>query len=335
MKKVLAAMSGILFSVFCIAVLGLLMSFTLQALQKLFPDSFTNQMWGLVLFDIAAMIWGLAFVFKSESVGQYATAAIGFVTAFAGTLLMVTFEVMTSGQTFVKDNGSLGQWAVYGFIIVTAVHAALIYAHHASAPDIHAKINIGIAQGGITTEAIKQATGELERQQSELAMSIRQKLVDDVKRELHIPIAVDPNVGFVPAQPQYSDVPYPVTHPAEKKQSWFDRMKGTLKPQPSMKKNEQTIIQQVELVETDAQAAERIMKYNAQQDAEHNVRQGKPTRSPYALPCGHTEGVVMNSNADGYLCRVCSKPVSIDELKGLQEGTKPATDAPFPGEPKA
>ena len=56
----------------------------------------------------------------------------------------------------------------------------------------------------------------------------------------------------------------------------------------------------------------------------------QPARNPYALPCGHTEGVVMNSNADGYACRVCSKPVTIDELKQMQEARQ-KPDAPFQG----
>ena len=231
MKKVLGSMAGILFAVFCVAVLGLLMSFTLGALRKLFPDNFSNQMWGLVLFDIAAMVWALVFVFKSQSVGQYAAAGIGFVTAFAGTLLMVAAEVILSGQTFVTNN-DIGRWMVYGFIIVTAVHAALVYFHHAASPDIHEKINVGIARGEITTEAIRQATTELEAHKAALAHSIHTGIVDQVKRDLGLPtIAVDPTVGFVP-------VPVDV-EPQKKEQTvtrWYDKI---FRKKPA-KKYEQT-----------------------------------------------------------------------------------------------
>src|SRR5574343_472818 len=249
MKKVLGAMAGILFAVFCVAILGLLMSFTMGARRKLFPDSFINQMWGLVLFDIAAMIWGLAFVFKSASVGQYAASGIGFATGFIGTLLMVTFEVITSGQTFVTDNGSLGRWAVYGFIIVTAIHAALVYFFHATDPQIHEKINIGIARGEISTEAIRQATSELEVEKARLASAIHGEIVSQVHRDLGI--AVDPSVGFVAAQ---NNSPYvlaarPASGDQPKKETWFERMKNTVRPQKHMNKNEQTVVQQVELKE--------------------------------------------------------------------------------------
>ncbi len=259
MKKVLGAMSGIIFAVFSIAILGMLMSFTWGALGKLFPNSFTNQMWGMVMFDLAAMCWALAFVFKSNSVGQYAAAGIGFIVAFLGTLLMVAAEVIMGGQTFVQNN-NMGQYLVYGFVIVTAVHAGLVYLHHAMAPDIHEKINIGIARGEITTEAIRQATDSLEVQKAMLAQSIHGNIVDQVKRDLNIPIAVQPGVGFVPANSQqYAPVtiPQPVTVETGgtyKKPSWVDRMKQTFnqakQPQPApvgTVMHEQTVVQQVEL----------------------------------------------------------------------------------------
>ena len=182
MKKVLQTASKYLFAAFTVAVLALLMSLTYSALARIFPDSLINRMWGLVMFDIAAMCWALAFVFASESTGQYATAAIGFVVGFVGTLGMVAAEViLSSGQ---MEAGDLGQWMVYGFIVVTALHAGLLYAHHATAPDIHEKINVGIARGEIVTEAIKQATASLEEQKSALAVTIHRDIVSQVKRDL-------------------------------------------------------------------------------------------------------------------------------------------------------
>jgi hypothetical protein len=189
MKKVLASASGIVFGAFGVAVLGLLMTLTYSALQRLFPDSFANQMWGLVMFDIAAMCWAVAFVFKSETVGQYAAAAIGFATAFVGTLGMVAAEVILSSGT-AADTTQISRWMTYGFIIVTAIHAALLYMHHAAAPDIHEKINVGIARGEIVTEAIKQATTTLDTEKANLAYAIHMDIVSQVKRDL----------GFMPVQ---------------------------------------------------------------------------------------------------------------------------------------
>jgi hypothetical protein len=72
----------------------------------------------------------------------------------------------------------------YGFIIVTALHAALVYAHHGTAPQIHEQINVGVARGEIVTEAISQATKELESQKAALAHTIHADIVSQVKRDL-------------------------------------------------------------------------------------------------------------------------------------------------------
>lgn len=197
MKKVLQTASKYLFGAFGIAVLALLMSLTYSALARIFPDSLVNRMWGLVMFDIAAMAWALAFVFGSESTGQYATAALGFVVAFLGTLGMVAAEViLSSGQI---ETGDIGRWMVYGFIVVTALHAALLYAHHATAPDIHEKINVGIARGEIVTEAIAQATRQLDEQKAQLAYTIHNDIVSQVKRDLGL-IPADPQMPIIPAK---------------------------------------------------------------------------------------------------------------------------------------
>ncbi len=182
MKKVLQAMSKYIFAAFGVAVLGLLMSLTYSALARVFPDNLVNRLWGLTMFDIAAIAWALAFVFASESVGQYASAGIGFVVAFVGTLGMVAAEVVLSSGAV--EPGNIQQWMVYGFIVVTALHAALLYAHHATAPDIHEKINVGIARGEIVTEAIRQATVSLEEQKASLAHTIHADIVSQVKRDL-------------------------------------------------------------------------------------------------------------------------------------------------------
>lgn len=198
MKKVLGAMSKFIFGAFGIAVLALLMTLTYGALQKLFPGNFSNQIWGLVMFDIAAMCWAICFVFLCRSTGQYAVAGLGFVVAFLGTLGMVAAEVMLSGQDLAEvDTSQIGTWMVYGFIIVTAIHAALIYAHHALAPDIAEQINVGVARGEIVTEAIHQATQVLDVEKQQLATTIRNDIVSQAKRDLGL-IEADPQMPFLP-----------------------------------------------------------------------------------------------------------------------------------------
>jgi len=211
MKKVLAQGTKYIFGVFGLAILGLLMSLTYQALQRLFPASFLNQMWGLVLFDFAAICWALAFVFGSETITQYAVAAIGFIAGFIGTLLMVAAEVVLGQNLFTADNSQIGQWVVYGFVLATVIQSALVYAHHAGGQEIRQRIDVGIARGEITTEAIKQATATLDAERGELARTITSEIITQVKRDLNLPILADPRMPFLPANREYEQViPSPV-----------------------------------------------------------------------------------------------------------------------------
>ena len=210
MKKVLGSMSRFAAAGFGLAILGLLMSLTYSALQRIFPDNFTNTLWGLVVFDVASMAWALTFVFQSRSVVQYASAGIGFIVGFLGTLIMVGAEVLLSGQDLAKVNtGEIGRWMVYTFIGSTALHALLVYVHHGASPDIHEQINVGIARGEIVTEAIRQATGELETEKAMLAETIHKTIVEQVKRDLNIPILADPRMPIIPRQYEQT-VPFPV-----------------------------------------------------------------------------------------------------------------------------
>lgn len=212
MKKVLQTASKYVFGAFSVAVLALLMSLTYSALARVFPDSLVNRMWGLVMFDIAAIAWALAFVYGSQSTGQYAVAAIGFVTGFVGTLGMVAAEVILASGAV--EPGDLHKWMVYGFIVVTALHAALLYAHHATAPDIHEKINVGIARGEIVTEAIAQATKQLDEQKAELAHTIHNDIVSQVKRDLGL-IPADPQMPIIPDMRKYQQTVMPILETPE------------------------------------------------------------------------------------------------------------------------
>lgn len=184
MKKVLATGTKFIFGAFGLAILGLLMSLTYQALGRVFPGSPVNQMWGLINFDIAAMIWALAFVFACQTTGQYAAALIGFLTGFIGTLIMVAAEVILGQSLIAANNEEIGRWMIYGFIGATILHATLLYIHHYNGQEIRQKVDIGIARGEVTTDAIKQAQAIIEQDRHLLARTIAADMVADVKREL-------------------------------------------------------------------------------------------------------------------------------------------------------
>ena len=308
MKKVLGAMSKFIAAGFSIAVLALLMSLTYGALQRIFPDSFSNQMWGLVMFDIAAMCWALMFVFQSKSVGQYAASGIGFIVAFLGTLGMVAAEVMLSGANLAQvDTAQIGKWMIYGFIGVTAIHALLVYVHHGTAPEISEQINVGVARGEITSEAIRQATAVLEIEKTRLAETIHREIVDQVKRDLNIPILADPRMPFLPAREQ----PYLRTERAAAPPSLLTRIRSKFKrqPPPSPVTYEQTApaVEQKDPTShpRHKQPEDRAGypdNYGPQWKASTNIT---PTLDEYAWVCLHCEGT---NPAFSRSCQWCAKP---------------------------
>ena len=189
MKKILPKIAGILFAAFIGGVFLLVISLTFSALGRLFPDNFANQIIGLVLFDLAALAWGLNFVYGSKSTAQYALSALGFLVGLAGTVVMVASEVMLSAQNLTTPPAWIAQALVYGFIAAAVIHLILGYAHAGASPDVDAQIRLGAAQAEITSEAIAQAEQELETRRAALGNVIRPRLVAGIKRNLNLPIS--------------------------------------------------------------------------------------------------------------------------------------------------
>lgn len=233
MKKVIGQVAKIVFALFSVAMIGMLMVYTFDALGYLFPNDIGNQIWGMLLFDVAAIAWALAFVFESRSLGQYAYAAIGFGVAFFGTLGMVAADVMLAGTQFTEQTAEIGKWMTYGFIFVTVMHAALIYAHHGAAPTINEEIRLGIARGEIVTHAMDKAEKGLEVKKDELAEVITADIIARVQRDLALGISMPARQTIVDAkalpvedsliipasspsaQEVAEQVPFPVSGPLE------------------------------------------------------------------------------------------------------------------------
>jgi hypothetical protein len=193
MKKILKPISKILLYAFMGGVFALVISLTFQMLGRIFPGNLTNQAFGLVLFDIATVVWLAVLVFQSESMMQYGIAGLGFLLGLAGTALMVAGEVMLSAQGMVTPPAWLGEYAVYGFILAAFLHLVLLYGHHMAAPGVSAQIQLGAARAQIISEALKQAEEQLSSNQTVLAASIAAALVDDIKRDLRLPALAAPS----------------------------------------------------------------------------------------------------------------------------------------------
>jgi hypothetical protein len=190
MKKVIGGIAGLVFALFGFGIIALVMSLTYSGLQRIFPDNPANQMWGLVIFDIAVIAWALAFAFKSYSLGQYAAAGAGFLVGFAGMGLMVYAEVTLSGQQLTggaANTAEIGQWMIWAFVIGSLIHVALLWMHHAADPDLATQISTGVAQGLIRDKARAAAEHQLEVEAEHLARAITAEAVAKARRDLHVP----------------------------------------------------------------------------------------------------------------------------------------------------
>jgi hypothetical protein len=210
MKKILPHVMAILFAVFGLAIIAMLMIYSFSALGKLFPNNFLGQIMGMVLFDIAALVWLGTIIFLCKSVGQYAISTIGFVLGLVGTLLLVAVEVMMGGQELAKVPAWAGDSIVWTFIIALVGHVILYYAFKLSAPEISAEISLGYETAAITDEAMKQATEQLIRERGALGQIIAPRMITDVKRNLGLPVAGD--VIDLTAQNVDEAAPLPVVH---------------------------------------------------------------------------------------------------------------------------
>jgi len=228
MKKIMPHIAAVFFSLFGAGVIILLMSYTFQALSHIFPDNFIAQIMGMILFDLASIAWLGAFIYLCKSVMQYAFAFIGFAFGLLGTLGMVAIEVMLGGQTMMEPPAWINQALIYGFIGAAVMHVVLFYAYKLAAPEISAEISLGIETANITEEAMKQAEAVLLAQRGALGRVIAPQLVNNVRRNLGLPV-----VGDVLDLPAY-DIPDPAQ--AIPVPSFMDRLKTAAQvlthPQP-------------------------------------------------------------------------------------------------------
>lgn len=186
MIKLIGPLAKTLFAVFILAVFAGVMYYSYQALGMIFPGDLTGQLFGMALFDIAALVWFLVFVKESHSTMQYVFSAIGFMLGLVGTLGLVGIEVgLSSG---LLEHEAMARPLSYIFIGVLLGHLVLIYARHAAAPEISADISFGVERARITDQAKKDAERMLIEQTRTLALPIAQRHVMQVMRELNLDV---------------------------------------------------------------------------------------------------------------------------------------------------
>jgi hypothetical protein len=204
--------------IFALAVGAIVLSLSYRALGLIFPNDLFDQIIGLMLFDAAALIWFVVFVYLCESSMQYVFAFFGFMIGLGGALGLIGIEVgVSSGMLIAAE---MVKPLTYIFIGVAVGHVVLLYARHASAPEVAAKISLGVDKAKITDEGQKQAEAQIASAMPQLGAAIAARLVGEVMQDLNLTAQVIDS-KFLPvndensqasggaAQSQPAGVPYP------------------------------------------------------------------------------------------------------------------------------
>jgi len=184
MIKLLGPLAKTLFALFILAVFAGVMYYSFHALGLIFPGDLAGQMFGMALFDLAALVWFLVFVKNCQSTMQYVFSAIGFMLGIVGTLGLVGIEVGISSGLL--EAAPMAKPLSYIFLGALLGHLLLIYATHAAAPEISAEISLGVERAKITAQAEKDAERILMNNQAALSGPIADELVRRVLQDLNL-----------------------------------------------------------------------------------------------------------------------------------------------------
>lgn len=218
MKKLFPHIVGVMFAVFIVGVIAAMMLYSWQGLGRVFPNDLLGQGFGMLLFDLAALIWFGVLIYRCLSTGQYVVSFLGFLVGLLGSLGLIGIEIGLSSGLF--EAGSMQEPLTYIFIGVLAGHVVLVYSHHASAPEVSADISLGIEKAKITDKAQAAVEQRINDRIDELASPIADALMRGVLQDLKI-TAHFKDVMTLPALPVENEAPAPDAKEANRFLSWL------------------------------------------------------------------------------------------------------------------
>lgn len=184
MKKLVPYIAAFFFAVFVLGIFAAMMFYSWQGLANIFPNDLLGQGFGMLMFDLAALIWFSTMVYRSRSISQYVIAFVGFLVGLIGTLGLIGIEVgLSSGML---ERADMVSPLTYIFIAVMVGHVVLIYSHHASAPEMAADISLGVEKAKITGRAEEAATRYLTDNIEGLSRPIAAELIRRVQNDLNL-----------------------------------------------------------------------------------------------------------------------------------------------------
>ena len=184
MKKIMPNVAAVGLGLFALAVFAIVISLSYKALGLIFPNDLFDQLIGLVLFDASALLWFAVFVYLSRSTAQYVFSSFGFLIGLGGTIGLVGIEVGLSSGLLELE--AMRRPLTYIFIGVAVSHLILLYARHASSPEVNNEISMGVDLAKVVDEGQKQAEQHIKNQMPQLGAVIASRLIEDAMQRLNI-----------------------------------------------------------------------------------------------------------------------------------------------------
>ena len=185
MKRLAPTFTQVLGTLFVLGVAALVTYLSYNALGRVFPDDWYYQILGLVVFDVAAMVWFFRIVSDSETKLQYVWSTFGFLAGFAGVVYMVRIETQLNAGVIVADGAVMAQLADV-FISASIVQFALTYAYKMSDKETTKRLHTGLFKAEIFEDAIRQAGISVDKSTAVLGSMLHGGIMRELLRDLHV-----------------------------------------------------------------------------------------------------------------------------------------------------
>lgn len=183
MKKLLPVFVKFVSFVAGIAFVVILTSYSFMAMKHVFPSSLSAQVMGVVMFDIATVVWFLRIIGEAETKAQYVYAGIGFVVGFVLTVWLVNIEFGISAgipaENYMRDLVNALTWA-------TVAHVGLLYLYELSGTGNTQRLKTGIHKAEIFDDAMRQSEIAIEQSKQALGSVLHGQYMRELMNDLHI-----------------------------------------------------------------------------------------------------------------------------------------------------
>jgi len=184
MKRLFPSYTKVLGNLFVLGIGALVTYLSFNALGRVFPDNVYYQILGLVVFDVAAVVWFLRIINDSDTALQYVWASIGFLAGFVGVVYMVRVETQLNAGVITQSE--IMVQLVDAFVYSAVAQFALTYAFKMSDKETTKRLHIGLFKADIFQDALRQAGLSVDKSTAVLGNMLQGEIMRGLLRDLHV-----------------------------------------------------------------------------------------------------------------------------------------------------